>query len=117
MIKRLWDTHKCKNVMVGTYCVCAICALKVIMLITLVAVLCISIHMYLSCNLNQMQAKLGQQLAESPQALQVVQGCLDQFTGPFSGLESYYKQQKFSREKFGLLVSTVWEYTCKYTCL
>ena len=55
--------------------------------------------------LIQMQAKVEQQLVDFPQALELVQGCFDPFTTPFSGLESHYKQQKFFQENFGLQVS------------
>ena len=55
--------------------------------------------------LYQMQTQLEQQLSGCPEAVVVVQSCCNEFTMPFTGLETHHKQQKFYRENFDLLVS------------
>ena len=59
-----------------------------------------------------MQANLEKRFAESPETLQTIQEHFDEESlEPFTGLETQYKQEKFYRENFDLLVSRLASYS------
>lgn len=92
-VTELWDKAM-KQVHCTRMCMLVECCIKYCLLIA---------RMFYS-GVIQKRMKLEEKLAESPEALVAVRSVFDEGS-LFAGIETYHKQQKFYRERFGLLVS------------